>query len=378
MVSTKTSFHTSPSSDESAACASKYDKQIKQMIKESDEKFNEVFRCAQEAILEGVQPQLIPEGSSGSYFVYNKDGETIGVFKPKDEEPFAALNPKWPKFFQRVLCFCCFGRACLIPNTGYLSEAGASIVDEMFHFNVIPKTRVVKLASPSFFYSRCCGRTEIRPKEGSFQLFVKGYESAAAVFARWNYDSSLLSKEQESKFLFMFQKMCILDYVIRNTDRHPDNLLIKHIPGGDLEIAVIDNGLAFPVKHPECTSLFRTFPFRWGTMDWAKADWDEDLRTAVLQQLTPIFVHELCLQLKKLFCHGYGNTRLLVNSQLRVVRGQLWNLRDALQNREPPAKLAQRQPIVVTRTYRRGFPTTDDWEQWFRIKNVDYGTRQCC
>lgn len=52
------------------------------------------------------------------------------MFKPKDEEPFASLNPKWPKFFQRILCFCCFGRACLIPNNGYLSETAASIVDD--------------------------------------------------------------------------------------------------------------------------------------------------------------------------------------------------------------------------------------------------------
>lgn len=52
------------------------------------------------------------------------------MFKPKDEEPFAPLNPKWPKYFQRILCFCCFGRACLIPNLGYLSEAGASLVDK--------------------------------------------------------------------------------------------------------------------------------------------------------------------------------------------------------------------------------------------------------
>lgn len=60
----------------------------------------------------------------------NPTGDFLAVFKPKDEEPFASLNPKWPKFFQRILCFCCFGRACLIPNNGYLSETAASIVDE--------------------------------------------------------------------------------------------------------------------------------------------------------------------------------------------------------------------------------------------------------
>lgn len=99
---------------------------------------------AREAIRKGVYPQLISSGSSGkfsdsnliltsvlgSYFVRNPNGDFLAVFKPKDEEPFASLNPKWPKFFQRILCFCCFGRACLIPNNGYLSETAASVVDE--------------------------------------------------------------------------------------------------------------------------------------------------------------------------------------------------------------------------------------------------------
>jgi hypothetical protein len=34
-----------------------------------------------------------------------------------------------------------------------MSEAGASIVDECFGLNVVPKTRVVRLTSPSFHYS---------------------------------------------------------------------------------------------------------------------------------------------------------------------------------------------------------------------------------
>lgn len=35
-----------------------------------------------------------------------------------------------------------------------MSEAGASIVDEAFGLNVVPKTRIVRLTSSSFHYSR--------------------------------------------------------------------------------------------------------------------------------------------------------------------------------------------------------------------------------
>ena len=41
-----------------------------------------------------------------------------------------------------MCCPCCFGRSCLIPNQGYMSEAGASLVDSKFGLGVVPKTKV--------------------------------------------------------------------------------------------------------------------------------------------------------------------------------------------------------------------------------------------
>lgn len=54
----------------------------------------------------------------------------------------------------KLCCPCCFGRSCLIPNQGYLSEAGAYLVDNKFQLNVVPKTKIVKLVSETFHYSR--------------------------------------------------------------------------------------------------------------------------------------------------------------------------------------------------------------------------------
>lgn len=66
----------------------------------------------------------------------------IGVFKPKNEEPYGRLNPKWTKWMHKLCCPCCFGRSCLIPNQGYLSEAGASLVDSKLSLKIVPKTKV--------------------------------------------------------------------------------------------------------------------------------------------------------------------------------------------------------------------------------------------
>lgn len=70
---------------------------------------------------------------------------------------FVLLYPIYlhtPSFFrlQKTFCPLCFGRGCLIPNQGYLSEAGASIIDTKLHLNIVPKTRVVLLAADSFNY----------------------------------------------------------------------------------------------------------------------------------------------------------------------------------------------------------------------------------
>jgi len=43
---------------------------------------------------------------------------------------------------QKMCCPCCFGRGCLVLNEGYLSEAGASLVDQKLQLSIVPKTKV--------------------------------------------------------------------------------------------------------------------------------------------------------------------------------------------------------------------------------------------
>lgn len=112
----------------------------------------------------------------------------IGVFKPKDEEPYGRLNPKWTKWMHKLCCPCCFGRSCLIPNQGYLSEAAAYVVDAKLKLDIVPKTRVgienlhhrfhlkevlfqvVKLVSETFNYPRF-DRQKARMKRAIMEQF---------------------------------------------------------------------------------------------------------------------------------------------------------------------------------------------------------------
>lgn len=74
-----------------------------------------------------------------------------------------------------------FGRACLVPRQSYLSEAAASILDRHLGTNIVPRTEVVWLSSPAFYYDwidreKAKRGAGLRVKEGSFQVFLKGFK----------------------------------------------------------------------------------------------------------------------------------------------------------------------------------------------------------
>lgn len=223
----------------------------------SSAQFIDIVDEVRAAIEEGIYPTLISQGSSGSYFCRNRAGEVVGVFKPKNEEPYGHLNPKWTKWIHKNLFPCCFGRSCIIPNLGYVSEAAASFVDRRLDLNVVPRTEVVYLASPTFYYSRKDWKAyqsgkPLPEKIGSFQIFLKGFKDASRFFRegynRLRRSGSLptsprgsneslpnrgsspyeWSSTAQKEFQWGFERLVVLDYLIRNTDRGLDNWMVKY------------------------------------------------------------------------------------------------------------------------------------------------------
>ena len=62
-------------------------------------------------------------------------------------------------------------------------------------------------------------------KVGSFQTFVRGYQEAQHLLQK--VDNKEFSAPTFNLLLNQFQRMAILDYIIRNTDRNHTNWLIK-------------------------------------------------------------------------------------------------------------------------------------------------------
>ena len=56
----------------------------------------------------------------------------------------------------------------------------------------------------------------INEKTGSFQLFVEGYKDADYWLRRFDTDEPL-ANDVAKEFQFEFEKLVVLDYIIRNT-----------------------------------------------------------------------------------------------------------------------------------------------------------------
>uniref|UniRef100_A0A8C5UV87 Phosphatidylinositol 4-kinase type 2 n=1 Tax=Microcebus murinus TaxID=30608 RepID=A0A8C5UV87_MICMU len=325
----------------------------------------------------------------------------IAVFKPKNEEPYGHLNPKWTKWLQKLCCPCCFGRDCLVLNQGYLSEAGASLVDQKLELNIVPRTKVVYLASDTFNYSAIdrvksrgkrlalekvpkvgqrFNRIGLPPKVGSFQLFVEGYKDADYWLRR--FEAEPLPENTNRQLLLQFERLVVLDYIIRNTDRGNDNWLIKYDCPMDssssrdtdwvvvkepvIKVAAIDNGLAFPLKHPDS---WRAYPFYWAWLPQAKVPFSQEIKDLILPKISdPNFVKDLEEDLYELFKKDPGFDRGQFHKQIAVMRGQILNLTQALKDNKSPLHLVQMPPVIVETARSHQRSASESYTQSFQSR----------
>ena len=323
-----------------------------------DPHFQELVRKVEKGISLGVAPVRISKGSSGCYFVRDRERKIVGVFKPKDEEPYSELNPRLVKKLQKRCFPCLFGRSCLAPNQGYLCEAAASVVSERLDLGIVPKTRVVRLASAEFNYKS--PEFETPPlKVGSLQTYAEGFEEAG--FWTDDFGRRGISEDLRSEFQFKFEKMIVLDYVIRNTDRGKRrNWLVKvgEEAGSDdesgflsksthVQVVAIDNGLSFPHKHPD---QLRLYPFEWSRLPEARAPLSDRIKNLVLDKLSScFFVESLAEELHALFSQDDSFSLEAFEGQMAVMRGQAANVCEALREGMSGEELARMEPVMLVK-----------------------------
>jgi len=434
--------------------------------------FDAIVESVRSAIELGMHPKLITQGSSGSYFARNTQGTVVGVFKPKDEEPYASRNPKWTKWIHRNLFPFFFGRACLIPNLSYISEAAAYVLDAQLRTHLVPYTDIVSLSSKSFHYDFWDRRAFYRRKKpfpekpGSFQVFLKGFQDANLFLKahpwpdqhsaglrtgrkkkrRWaddcrpneppsdnddyDYDDHdngnshnnsmpdspgqqrhrrvFWTASLQQSFREQLEKLVILDYIMRNTDRGLDNWMIRidhktqeativaepptlnnkvedapepqpsdyslksmealdpygrrepmmthsrsttpmqHGPTPTVSIGAIDNSLSWPWKHPDA---WRSYPFGWLFLPVSLIGqpFSEATRRHFLPLLTSRhWWSETQKALRQCFSQDSDFKERMYAKQLAVMKGQAWNVVETLKTPDHgPLELTRRARVAV-------------------------------
>ncbi|KAF4126575.1 phosphatidylinositol 4-kinase type 2, partial [Geosmithia morbida] len=452
----------------------------------SQDEFEAIVDSVRSAIDQEVHPSMISQGSSGSYFARDPDGKIVGVFKPKDEEPYAAGNPKWNKWIHRNL---------LIPNLSYVSEAAAYVLDCQLRTHLVPYTDVVWLSSKSFHYPFWDRRkfkrkkTPLPAKPGSFQVFLKGFKDANVFLRehpwpdqywsgfrasdtgrrkggskrRWaencrpsstpprlqdedEYNSGrdgdgdgddddddgdgddenrgrgrnsptpqhfAWTEPLKQSFREELEKLVILDYIMRNTDRGLDNWMVKldwetgkasivsdplrlnmepvaeeNSPGPaprpapvqrtasnpapraanpykshkpmnatsrkaaanvpTVSLGAIDNSLSWPWKHPDA---WRSFPFGWLFLpvDLIGRPFSQKTRDHFLPLLTSTdWWSQTSMALKHVFQNDNDFKERMFAKQLAVMKGQAWNVVEALKTPDHgPLELTRRTKVCV-------------------------------
>ena len=92
-----------------------------------------------------------------------------------------------------------------------------------------------------------------------------------------------------------------------------------------VKIAGIDNGLAFPYKHPD---NWRSYPYAWADLPWASRPFSDRTAAEFLPMLSdPACWDTLVSRLRHVFWLDDDFDEKVFRRQMAVLRGQLFNLR---------------------------------------------------
>lgn len=185
------------------------------------------------AMAAGVSLEPAPNGLGGAYFLLARNGDTIAVAKPIDEEPLAFNNPKG--FGGRMLGQPGMKSSIRIGETG-ARESAAYLVDHG-GFAGVPPTALVKFSHFNFNLLKSDSDPNPSYKIASLQRFV-------------NHDSDAGDLGPSSFSVTSVHHIGILDVRLMNLDRHAGNLLVRQenesYGQGKAELVPIDHGFCLP------------------------------------------------------------------------------------------------------------------------------------
>uniref|UniRef100_A0A0E0HJ55 1-phosphatidylinositol 4-kinase n=1 Tax=Oryza nivara TaxID=4536 RepID=A0A0E0HJ55_ORYNI len=216
------------------------------------------------AVLAGMEkgnaPIMSSEGTGGAYFMQDASGqEHVAVFKPVDEEPMAANNPRGlpPSPTGEGL------KKGTRVGEGAIREVAAYILDHppggrrsfaghhgsaTVGFAGVAPTALVRCMHRSFKQPAASEQGPPLFKVGSLQAFVKNSGSCEDMGPR-------------AFPVHEVHKICVLDIRLANADRHAGNILTcRDEQGHGLTLVPIDHGYCLPESFEDCTFEWLYWP----------------------------------------------------------------------------------------------------------------------
>lgn len=199
-------------------------------------------------------PELCEEGVNGTYFLKDKNGKKIAVFKPQDEEGNSDNNPKRSPDDN-------LSNKGILPGEAAVREVAAYLLDRE-HFYGVPRTLMVKITH-TFDNAPGNYSEKLTTKIGSLQEFIDN-------------DGSSEDFGPKAFPVAEVQKIAILDIQIFNLDRHAGNILVRKTRSGTVNLVPIDQGFSLP-DVPELHW------FEWMNWPQAKVPLNDDAKDYILR-----------------------------------------------------------------------------------------------
>lgn len=291
-----------------------------------------------------VKPQLTASGVNGTYFIKNRKGEKIAVFKAMDEEAQMPNNPRNgaadydPDMPMRYIY------RGHVQGSGWQKEVAASMIDSDGVLSVPP---TVKLEVE---FPRRHGSAESIIKVGSLQRFARG-----------DAVDTLSFEQMQDLPVAQVQKIGLLDALIGNADRNFGNCLVDPATG---ELTPIDHGF----------SLLDSIDYR---LDNPQPQSEMNTHFHVLPQLAEPTSPELARWVLSLNGDAIaGRLRRELNlpeSSIREFRMRLSILQRALEQRKPlseivPMLMASQEHCLIETCAASAAETCRNMEkEWERL-----------
>ena len=259
-----------------------------------------IIQLAKRGFARGIKPELVMDGTGGTYFLHDARKVKVAVFKPEDEEPYGINNPRgyvssssrqddsWQQSESSM-------RAGIKPGDACLREVAAYLLDH-HGFSGVPPTTLAEARHPNFHLNG----NMLKVIEGGASIGTHSLRSSRESLTDFSPISLRPTKPELPKKVGSFQefisaectmddispskisidevhKIAILDIRLLNADRNSANLLVVRKYDSD---SGHDVSTLVPIDHGFCLRAVADVAwFDWCWLEWPQVKQPLSLRS---------------------------------------------------------------------------------------------------